>query len=135
MPQIVLDENVHRKVKSLLQSWITVEQIGHEVGRSGMTDQNIIPGLLLEVKRVTFITHDERLYRRCHPHAGYCLIILPERSAAEVASFMRRLFRLQGFRTVRSRMGKVIQITEHNVRWKEPRSPRERILSWPRKEK
>jgi len=34
--QVVVDENIHRDVTLLLQSWVSVGQIGHEVGRQSM---------------------------------------------------------------------------------------------------
>jgi hypothetical protein len=130
--QILLDENMDRRVMTLLRLWITAGQIGHEVGRSGMQDDEIIPRLLLELKRVTLLTHDERLYRRKRPHAGYCLLIVPELPAREIAAMVRRLFKLPGFRTIQERMGKVIQLTAHSIRWKELHQPKEQIRSWSR---
>lgn len=129
--QILLDENMDRRVMSLLQPWITVGQIGHEVGKPGMLDEEIIPGLLLRLKRTTLVSQDERLYRSEHPHPGYCLLIVPEVSPEETAGLVRRLFRLPGFRTVKERMGKVIRLTPHKIRWKKLHQPKERTQNWP----
>jgi hypothetical protein len=96
--QVLLDENMDRHVVAFLQSWITVGQIGHEVGRTGMQDEEIIPRLLLEVKRATLLTHDERIYRLQRPHARYCLVIVPELSAKQVAALVRRLLKLPGLK-------------------------------------
>jgi hypothetical protein len=109
--QILLDENMDRKVLMILRSWITVGQIGHEVGRPGMQDEEIIPGLLLQLKRTTLLTQDERIYNRERPHAAYCLVIVPELSPLEIADLVRRLLKLPGFRTVKERMGKVVRLT------------------------
>lgn len=130
--QILIDENMDRKVLALLQSWITAGQIGHEVGRSGMQDEELIPRLLLEVKRATFITHDERIYRRERPHARYCLVIVPKLPAIEIAALVRRLLRLPGFRTIKERMGKVVHLTTHRIRWKGLGEVKEHIQRWPR---
>jgi hypothetical protein len=64
--------------------------------------------LLLQVKRATLLTHDEGIYRVQRPHARYCLIIVPELSAKEIAVLVRRLFKVPGFRTIKERMGKVV---------------------------
>jgi len=130
--QILLDENMDRKVKAFLQSWITAGQIGHEVGRLAMQDEEIIPRLLLEVKRATLLTHDERIYRRERPHAGYCLVIVPELPAIETVALVRRLFKMPGFRTIKERMGKVVQLTPHSVRWKDLHKAKEQAQLWPR---
>lgn len=130
--QILIDENMDRKVLALLQSWITAGQIGHEVGRLGMPDEELIPRLLLEVKRTTFVTHDERIYRRERPHAGYCLVVVPKLPAVEIAALVRRLLKLPGFRTIKERMGKVVHLTTHRIRWKELGEVKEHIQRWPR---
>ena len=67
----VLDENVPDSQRQLLRSWrIRVRQIGYEVGRQGMGDEEIIP-LLHRLGSVTFFTRDLGFYDRhltclCH---------------------------------------------------------------------
>lgn len=52
----ILDENILADQRELLQRWaIPFRQIGHEIGRSGMADAEIVP-LLLELRRATFFT-------------------------------------------------------------------------------
>jgi len=111
--QILLDENMDRRVMTLLQSWITVGQIGHEVGRPGMQDEEIIPRRLLQAKRVTLLTQDERIYYRERLHAKYCLVVLPELSPREIATLVRYLFKQPSFRTIKDRIGKVVRLTTH----------------------
>lgn len=42
----VLDENIVESQRQLLRSWrIRVRQIGHEIGRAGMQDEEIVPFL------------------------------------------------------------------------------------------
>jgi hypothetical protein len=44
----VLDENIVESQRQLLRSWrIRVQRIGHDVGRAGMQDEQIIPFLRL----------------------------------------------------------------------------------------
>ena len=47
----ILDENIPESQRQLLRSWrIRVQQIGHELGRPGMKDEENIP-LLNHVRR------------------------------------------------------------------------------------
>ena len=55
---IILDENFPESQRQLLRGWrIPIRQIGYEVGRCGMQDEEIIP-FLLQRRRVTFFTLD-----------------------------------------------------------------------------
>ncbi len=50
----ILDENVLKDQRQLLHSWrIAIHQIGYDVGRKGMQDDEIIP-LLHQLRRPTF---------------------------------------------------------------------------------
>ena len=54
----ILDENIPESQRQLLRSWrIRTQQIGHELGRRGMKDEEIIP-LLHQLRRPTFFTRD-----------------------------------------------------------------------------
>jgi hypothetical protein len=64
----VLDENIPDSQRQLLRSWrIRVHQIGYEIGRLGMKDEEIIT-LLHKLTPVTFFTRDLGFYhpRLCH---------------------------------------------------------------------
>ncbi|MBC8228387.1 hypothetical protein H8E77_02420 [bacterium] len=128
--QITVDENMPRRFTLMLRTWVSVGQIGHEVGRQSMQDDEIIPRLLLEVKRTTFLTEDRRIYRRERPHPGYCLVIVPELSVSEIAALVRRLFRIPGFHTIAERMGKIVRITQEYIHWKELHQPGEQRQRW-----
>ncbi|HMD86248.1 MAG TPA: hypothetical protein VKO18_16265 [Terriglobia bacterium] len=72
----ILDENIPEDQRQLLRGWrIPARQIGHEVGRSGMQDGEIIP-LLHQMESSTFFTRDLGFCRRplCHTH--YCIVCL-----------------------------------------------------------
>ncbi len=106
----VLDENVREDQRSLLQAWgIPVQQIGSDVGRKGMQDEEIIP-FLHELRDTTFFTRDLGLYDRklCHPR--YCLVCLAVRKD-EVAIFVRRILRHPELDTKAKRMGTVIRVS------------------------
>ena len=77
----VLDENILADQRELLDCWgIAFRQIGHEVGRSGMTDEEIIP-LLLSLRRPTLFTLDAGFYDRALAHDRYGLVCLDVRQS------------------------------------------------------
>lgn len=106
----ILDENIIDSQRLQLRSWrIAVRQIGYEVGRKGLKDQEIIP-LLHQLNQPTFFTRDDDFYRLELCHAGYCLVYLNIRKE-EVATFVRRVLRHQAFKTKSKRMGKVMRVS------------------------
>jgi len=129
--QIIVDENMPRRFTLMLQSWVSAGQISYEVGRKGIQDDEIIPRILLEVKRTTFLTQDRRIYQRERPHSGYCLVIVPGLPFSEIAALVRRLFRIPGFHTIAERMGKIVRITKEYIYWKELHQPGEQRQQWP----
>ena len=73
---IILDENFPESQRQLLRGWrVPIRQIGYEVGRSGMQDEESIP-FLLQRRRVTFFTLDQGFYKQHLCHARYCLVYL-----------------------------------------------------------
>ena len=129
----VLDENILESQRQLLRSWrIPVRQIGHEIGRKGLQDEEIIP-LLLTLRRPTLFTRDLGFYTRSLCHARYSLVILAL-GHHEAAHFIRRVLRTSEFGEQAKRMGTVIRVThsglavwrlhaEHEIRheWPEER--------------
>ncbi len=106
----ILDENVLKDQRQLLQSWrIAIHQIGYDVGRKGMQDDEIIP-LLHQLRRPTFFTRDRDFYDRSLCHARYCLVYLNVEKY-EVAIFGRRILRHREFDTKAKRMGAVIRVS------------------------
>lgn len=71
----ILDENVREDQRGLLQRWgIPVHQLGVDVGRKGMKDEEIIP-FLHTLRNTTFFTRDMGFYdsKLCHRRqAGGC---------------------------------------------------------------
>lgn len=111
----ILDENIPDNQRHILRNWrIRVRQIGHEVGRQGMADEEIIP-LLHQLGPVTFFTRDDDFYHRHLCHNRYCLVCLAV-GQYEVASFIRRFLRHPMFNTNAKRMGKVIRVSHVGMR-------------------
>ena len=127
----VLDENIPDSQRQLLRSWrFRVRQVGHEVGRQGMQDEEIIP-FLHQLGPVTFLTRDLGLYRRHLLHADYCLVCLAV-GQYEVASFIRRFLRHPAFNTRAKRMGRVILVTHRGMQFWRLHAEREEKVVWPR---
>jgi len=71
---IILDENFPESQRQLLRGWrVPLRQIGYEVGRKGLKDDEILP-FLRHRRRTTFFTLDQGFYRRHLCHARYCLV-------------------------------------------------------------
>ena len=72
----ILDENIPSNQRQLLERWrIRVRQIGFDMGRRGLKDDEIIPFLRRQC-RPTFFTRDEDFYNRRLCHANYGLVYL-----------------------------------------------------------
>ena len=88
----ILDESLPNNQVALLESWrIHVKQISVNIGRQGMSDEEIIP-LLLQNHLPTFFTRDKGFYKRELCHSRYCLVVMAVKKD-EAASFIRRLLR------------------------------------------
>ena len=111
---IVLDENFPESQRQLLRGWrIPIRQIGYEVGRKGMKDDEIIP-VLLRLRHPTFFTLDYDFYKRGLCHARYCLVCL-DVGQYEAAVFVRRLLRHREFDTEAKHMGAVIRVSHRGL--------------------
>jgi len=125
----ILDENVPRNQRQILRSWrISIRQIGYDVGRKGMKDDEIIP-FLHSLRRPTFFTRDLGFYDRSLCHTHYCLVCMAV-GKYEAATFVRRLLRYPEFNTQARRMGTVIRISRAGLRVWRLYAEQEIALSW-----
>jgi hypothetical protein len=125
----VLDENIPANQRQLLELWgIPVRQVGLNVGRAGMHDDEIIP-LLLEQRRPTFFTRDDDFHDRRLCHAKYCIVYLAV-DKYEVATFVRRFLRHPACNTQAKRLGTVIRISRAGLWIWHLRATRESCLAW-----
>jgi hypothetical protein len=110
----VLDENFPESQRQLLRGCrVRVRQIGEDVGRKGMKDEEVIP-LLLGLGHLTFFSLDADFYKPELRHPRYCLVCVEVRQY-EAASFVRRLLRHAESKTRARRMGKVIRASHAGV--------------------
>jgi hypothetical protein len=125
----ILDENIPMHQRQLLERWhIRVRQIGVNVGRRGMTDDEIIP-MLLQQRRATFFTRDDDFYTRQLCHANYSLVYLSV-DKYETAIFVRRLLRHPEFDTQAKRMGTVMRVSRAGISFWRPHTEREAHAVW-----
>lgn len=126
----VLDENIVASQRHLLQKWkIKFHQIGHDIARSGIQDEEIIP-FLHKLGSVTFFTLDDDYYYRQLCHKNYCLVYL-DVNDNEAATFIRRLLRHPLFNTEAKRMGKVIRVDHTRLHFWRLHAERQVRLFWP----
>ena len=127
----ILDENIINSQGLLLKSWrIRFRQIGIDIARSGIQDENIIP-FLHQLRRPTFFTRDAGFYNRHLRHQGYCLAYLAVEKS-DVAVFIRHFLRHSEFDTQAKRIGSVIRISRRGLWVWRLRANQEQILLWDR---
>lgn len=125
----VLDENIVESQRQLLRSWrIHVRQIGHEIGRAGMLDEEII-ALLHRTRSATFFTRDLRFYDARNRARNYCIVCMAV-GQHEVAVFVRNVLRHSALNTQAKRTGKVIRATHSGLRYWTVSAPEEITLDW-----
>jgi hypothetical protein len=126
----VLDENISEDQRLLLRSWrIRAYQVGRDVGRAGIKDEQIIP-LLLKLRRPTFFTRDLGFFDAKLSHAGYgivCLAVGPD----EAASVVRRFLRHPSLNTQAKRLGRVMRASQLGIRVFQS-DGRDEMLTWER---
>lgn len=125
----LLDENFPDDQRDQLRKFgVTVRQIGHDEGRFGMADGEILP-LLHRLGQVTFFTHDRDFSgpEQCHP--GYCLIWLAVKQDL-LAEYARRLLRHPEFDTTAKRLGKVLAVGPTGITVFERHRNTDRRFAW-----
>ena len=125
----ILDENIPRSQRELLRRWrIRVRQIGVDIGRRGLTDEQVLP-FLRRLRRPSFFTRDEDVFDRRQCHARYALVYLAVlREAAAV--FVRRLLSHPVLDTQAKRMGAVIRVARAGVSAWRLHAPEQVHLRW-----
>jgi hypothetical protein len=107
---IILDENILEGQRLLLESSrIAAKQIGVDIGRKGLKDEEIIV-LLRRERNTTFFTRDAGFYLPDLRHRSYCLVVMSI-GQSEVATFIRRFLRHRDFDTRAKRMGSVVRVS------------------------
>jgi len=126
----VLDENILESQRQLLRGWnVPSRQIGLDLGRKGMTDEEIVP-FLITLPRPTFFTRDLGFAARAFCHPRYTLVVLAV-GQYEAAHFVRRLLVHPAFDTKVKRLGAVIRVMPTGSAVWRLNAERECRVSWP----
>lgn len=126
----ILDENIIEGQVELLKRWrIGVHQIGADLSRKGIQDDEIIP-LLLTLRQPTFFTRDLGFHNRKLCHQRYCIVAMAI-DRYEVATFVRRFLRHPQLDTQAKRMGSIIRISSRGLQIWRLRTQEELFLHWP----
>ena len=125
----ILDENIPKPQRELLEGRrISVRQVGVNIGRKGLQDEEIIP-LLVSLRHPTLFTRDSDFYERRLCHSKYCLVYLSVEKS-EAALFVRRFLRHPDFKTQANRMGKVIRVSRSGISFWRRHQSRESHVGW-----
>ena len=126
----ILDEQILENQRQLLRSWrIPIRQIGYDIGRKGLKDEEIIP-LLLQLRKPTFFTLDFDFFEPLLCHAKYAIVCM-DVGKSEAAVYIRRLLRHPDFDTVAKRMGKVIRLSSMRIGVWRLHAEDEVFVDWP----
>jgi hypothetical protein len=125
----ILDENIPAAQRQRLETWhIRIRQIGFNVGRRGMQDDEII-AFLQHLRRPTFFSRDRDFFERQLAHRKYGLVYLAvERD--EVALFVRRVLKHSAFNTQVKRLGIILRVSSAGVAVLRPGLSNETQMAW-----
>lgn len=125
----ILDENIPASQRALLRRRrVALRQIGNDLGRKGMKDDEII-SLLHQLDRPTFFSLDGDFYDPCLCHEGYCLVHLDVQEEM-AADYVRRLLRHRRLNTKAKRMGCIIRVSPTGLTFWRIHQEQENRLAW-----
>lgn len=126
---ILLDENILEGQRLQLGAWgVAARQIGVDVGRKGLQDEEIVV-LLRWLRQTTFFTRDLGFYAHDLRHEKYMIVVLAV-SQYEVAAFARRLMRHPRFNTQAKRMGTIAKLSASGIKFWQIRKQQEGHVPW-----
>jgi hypothetical protein len=133
---IVLDEQLKNSgVMEQVAGWYGGRVVNITDLRPGtVIKDEAIPQLLRSVSDPTFITiNTTDFWRRIAADRHFCVTCfpLPNHRVEEVPALLRRLFRLEEFKTKRMRAGKVALVSHAQVRYYQVYDSQVYTLTWP----
>lgn len=130
---IILDENILEAQRLLLEGWkISPHQIGFDIGRKGLDDEQIVV-LLRELRQPTFVSRDLGFYTPALRDRRYAIVVAAV-GQYEVAAFVRRLLRHPMFDTKARRAGKIIRLSSSAINFWQTRHNQETRVGWERQD-
>lgn len=129
---IILDENILDGQRALLEGWnLSARQIGRDIARKGLSDEQIIV-LLRRLRQPTFFSRDLGLYSPTLRDDHYAIAVAAV-AQYEVAAFMRRFLRHPLFDTKAKRAGKIIRLSSSGICFWQTRHQHETTVGWERR--
>ena len=131
---IVLDEQLlGHHIEIEIAKWYrgTVQFI-IDLRPNSIIKDEAIPDLLRKYNHPTFITINERdFWRKVDIDIRFCVVCftLPDYRVKEISGSLKILFRQADFKTKRSRMGKVIRISDREVSFYSHRNKEVKTIS------
>ena len=126
---IILDENILEGQRLVLEGWkIAARQVGLDVGRKGLTDEQVVI-LLRRLRQPTFFTRDQGFYAADLRHEHYAIVVAAV-GQYELAAFVRRLLHHPAFDTYAKRTGRIIRIAPKGIAWWQLRRQQEAFVNW-----
>jgi hypothetical protein len=126
---IIPDENIIASQRQRLRSWrIRVRQIGVDIARKGLQDEDILP-VLHSLQRPTFFTRDRGFHRHEVCHQLYGIVYL-EVAPEEVAIFARWVLRHPSLKTKAKRMGTVVRVSHQGLSLWRLHGQDEEVIPW-----
>ena len=127
---IILDENIFESQRAQLRTWrMSACQIGQEVGRQGMSDDQIIP-VLRTLRRPTFFTRDADFFAKRLCNDRFCLVYVDVKPL-QAAEYIRRFLRHPDFKTWAQRKGCVARVAATGISVWRLHMPRIVRSRWP----
>jgi hypothetical protein len=94
-----------------------------------------VPSLLRLVREPTFVTINVAdFWRKMRPDRNFmiaCFAFL-QSEAYKVSDILKRLLAVEPFQTKKKRMGKIVHVTEHEIRYYSVESWAVEVIEWPR---
>ncbi|MEK7993389.1 MAG: hypothetical protein AAB403_06245 [Planctomycetota bacterium] len=126
---IILDENILDGQRLLLEGLgIAVRQVGLDVGRRGLKDEDIIV-LLRHLRQPTLLSRDLGFYTPALRNQHYAIVVAAV-GQYKMAGFARRFLRHPLFDTHAKRAGKVVRLAPAGISFWELRRQREILVGW-----
>lgn len=126
---ILLDENILEGQRLLLEGWkMAVRQIGLDVGRKGLKDEEIVV-LLRRLRQPTLFTRDLGFYTPGLRHPRYAIVVAAV-GQYEVAAFVRRFLRHPLFDAHAKRAGRILRVAQTGITYWQLRQEDEKVAGW-----
>ena len=123
---IVLDENIVDGQRLRLEGWnLTARQVGLDVGRKGLEDEEIVV-LLRRLRQPTFFTRDLGFYTPELRHQHYAIVVCCC-GAVRAGGICPPL---PAFDTHANRAGKIMRIASNGIAWWQLRRQQEAFVAW-----